>query len=89
MIRAGAPKRFWDHAIEFEAYVRSHTAHDIYLLGGEVPETIMFGKTSDISQFCELGWYDWVMFHDGLIAFPDVQPVLGRYLAHQLILGRQ
>jgi len=50
MVRAGAPKPFWADAIELEAYVRSNTAHDIFILQGEVPGTVMSGKTSDISQ---------------------------------------
>ena len=42
-----------DDALEFEAYVRSNTALGIYMLQGEVLETVMLGGTSDISQFCE------------------------------------
>ena len=62
MVRAGAPKPFWADAIKLEAYVRSNTAHDIFILQGEVPETVMSGETSDISQFCEFAFYDWIMF---------------------------
>jgi hypothetical protein len=32
MVRSGAPKRLWDDCLEREAYVRSHTVHDIYRL---------------------------------------------------------
>jgi hypothetical protein len=49
MVRAGAPKPFWADAIELKAYVGSNTAHDIFILQGEVPETVMLGKTSNIS----------------------------------------
>ena len=38
-----------DDALEFEAYVRSHTALGIYILQREVPEAVMLGGTSDIS----------------------------------------
>jgi hypothetical protein len=58
MVCAGAPKPFWANAIELEAYVCSNTTHDIYILQGEVPETVMSGETSDISQFCEFAFYD-------------------------------
>ena len=37
MVRSGAPKRIWDNALEFEAYVRSNTALGIYILQGEIP----------------------------------------------------
>jgi hypothetical protein len=50
MIKTGAPKRLWDHCIEFKGLICSHTANDIYATGGEVPETIMKGGTADISQ---------------------------------------
>ena len=87
MVRAGAPKRIWGDALEFEAYVRSNIALYIYMLQGEVPETIMFGGNSDVSQFCEHGFYDWVMFRDEPIQYPDENPVLGRYLGPEIDVG--
>ena len=50
MVQVGATKRIWDNALEFEAYVRSNTALDIYMIQEKVPETVMLGGTSDISQ---------------------------------------
>ena len=85
----GAPKKIWDEALEYEAYVRSNTAHDIYILQVEVSETVMSGKTSDISQFSELAFYQWVMFRDDPIQFPDENPVLGRYLGPALNVGME
>ena len=41
---------------------------------------MMSGKTPDISQFCEFAFYDWVMFGNDPIAFPNENPVLGCYL---------
>jgi len=80
MLQTKTPRRLWDDCLEYEAYVRSHTAHDIYKLDGEVPETIMSGETADISQFCELGWYDWLKYRSTTVAFPEPPLVLGRYL---------
>ena len=51
MVRSKAPKRLWDNCLEREAYVRSLTAHDIYRPDGQVPETLVSGKTADISPF--------------------------------------
>ncbi len=87
MVQAGAPKPFWADAIKLEAYVRSNTAHDIFILQGEVPETVMLSKTSDISQFCEFAFYDWIMFRDQLVAFSNDNPVLGRYLGPAIDVG--
>jgi hypothetical protein len=62
MVRAGAPKPFWADAIEFEAYVQSHTCWPIYELQGETPETVLSVETADISLFCELSFYEWIWF---------------------------
>ena len=71
MIYTGAPKALWDHCLELEALIRSHTVNGIYEAGGQVPETIMMGGTANISHIGECGWFDWVMFRDNLPTFPD------------------
>ena len=38
------------------------TASRSYKSGKEVPKTVMSGEASDISQFCKLEWFEWVMF---------------------------
>jgi hypothetical protein len=51
-----------------------------YMLDGGTPETVMKGHTAGISQICEFGWCDWVMFCDTPAAqCPDDGMVLGRY----------
>ena len=42
---------------------------------------------ADISQFCEFAFYDWIMFRDQPVAFPDDNPVLGRYLGPAIDVG--
>ena len=87
MVRAGEIKQIWDDALQFEAYVISNTALDIYMLQGELPKTVMLVGTSDRSQFCEHGFYDQVMFRDKPIQYPDKNPVLGRYLGPEIDVG--
>ena len=87
MVQAGAPKQIWDDTLDFEAYVRSHTALDVYVLQVQVPKTVMLGGNFDISQFCEHGFYDWFMFRDEPIQYPDENPVLGRYLVPAIDVG--
>eukprot|EP00804_Cyclotella_cryptica_P027817 CCRYP_009226-RA/>CCRYP_009226-RA protein AED:0.27 eAED:0.33 QI:0/0/0/1/0/0/4/0/432 len=79
LTRSGAPRRLWCFALEYEAYVRSHTAHDIYRLDGRVPRQSSL-ETADISPFCEFGFWDWVKFSDQGVAFPGDALVLGKYL---------
>ena len=57
MVRAGAPKRIWDGALEFEAYVRSHTGLGVDMLHGVFPGTMMLGVNSYIRQLYEHGLY--------------------------------
>ena len=45
------------------------------------------GETSNISQFCEFAFYDWIMFRDQPVAFLDDNPVLGRYLRPAINVG--
>jgi hypothetical protein len=87
MVRSGAPKCLWDHCLEREAYIRSNTAHDIFSLNGQVPETIVSGETADISPFALFKWYEWVMFRDTSVPFPDDQMVLGRDLGPAIDIG--
>ena len=65
----------------------SNTACGIYKLDGEVPETIMSGETSNISQFCELKWFEWVMFQDKTVPYPNDHFRLGRYLSLIIDIG--
>ena len=80
IISTGSPKVLWDHCIKLIALIWSHTAHTVYELQGEVPETIMTGQMVDISNICEYDWYEWVMFPDNTTSFPDDKLTLGRYL---------
>ena len=74
-------------ALEYESYIHSHTAHDIYSLDERVPETVVSGETADISPFCEFGFWDWVKFRDQGVAFPDDALVLGKYLGPSIDVG--
>ena len=50
MDQAGSHEWIWGVALELEAYVRLYKYLDIYMIQVEVPETVMLGGTSDISQ---------------------------------------
>ena len=84
---SGCPKRLWDDCMELESFIRSHTALDNWQLQGQVPQTFMTGQTADISQFYELEWYEWVMYHDSAIKFPNDKLVLGKWLGPAIDIG--
>ena len=80
LLKTATTKALWDHCLEYEALIRSHTANGIFANNGEVPETVLKGTTADISAISEFGWYDWVMYHEPTASFPDY------ILVHPLML---
>ena len=67
MIRTSSPKVLWEDCLELEAEIQSSTARNILKLEGEVPKTVMNGETTNITQLCEFGWYDWVYFRNNVV----------------------
>ena len=55
MMDACSPLQLWDYCGELEACVMSNTAHRSLLLDGQVPETLVLGKISDILYITEFG----------------------------------
>ena len=47
----------------------------------------MSGETSDISEFCKLDWFEWVMFWDKTALFPDDVLKLVSYLGPLIDVG--
>ena len=87
MIKSRCPKTLWDDCMELESMIRSHTAKHSFGLQGETPETRVLGVTPDISAFAEFGWYQWVMFRDTSVTYPEDNEVLGRYLGPSFDIG--
>ena len=87
MVREKSPKVLWDHCLEQQANVRSNTDHSIYGLDCQVLETMVSGETADILTFTEYKWYEWVMFWDTSVSFPEDYMVLGQYLSPALDIG--
>ena len=87
LVKSKCPKRLWDHCLERQAYVRSFTAHDIFSLNGQVPETIISGETADISPFAEFRWYEPIKYRDTSIPFPEDKMRFGRDLGPAIDIG--
>ena len=85
--RQRSPGKLWDHCLELEGYIRSHTALDNYELQGEVPETLLSGQTADISPFVYCGWYEWIKWWDPKASYPEPKEVLGRWLGPAIDIG--
>ena len=87
MLKRPSPKDLWDYCIELQAKIRSHPAHDLYQLEGEVPATWMGNGTFDISPICECEWYEWIYCRDEKAKFPQASEVLGRSLGPASDIG--
>jgi hypothetical protein len=86
-LRSGCNNRFWDDCIIREAYVRSHTYLDIFVLEGQVPESKVKGENVDISTIAEYPWYEWVKFRDTAATLPVSKNQLGRDLGAAIDIG--
>jgi hypothetical protein len=51
----------------------------MFKLNGQVPETVMLGKTADILIICSFDWYDGVYYYKQNAKFPASKMTLGRY----------
>ena len=87
MLQEGSPKTLWEHAIELEDMIRSHTALDIYALEGQVPEAVMPRPTTDISNLCEYKWFQWVIYYEPITGYPDSKKSIGRNLGPAIDVG--
>ena len=87
MLKSGCHEPLWDHCVELEAWISSHTALDIYGLEGQVPETVMSGQTGDISSVCEFEWLELVMFFQPKETYPDDKMFIDRCLGPVIDVG--
>jgi hypothetical protein len=87
MLSSKAPKVLWDHCLELEGLIRSHTASEHFELNGQVPESVISGQPADISPFIEYAWYDWLKFYDQSASYPEDKEVYGRWLSPAIDIG--
>ena len=87
MTKYKSPRRLWDHCVELEGYIRSHTALDLYELENEVPETKLSGTTAEIAPFAAFHWYQWVKWLDPNAQLPEPKEQLGRWLGPSTDVG--
>ncbi len=71
MLVMRAPRRLWVDFLEPEAYIHSHSANNVYHLDGKVSEMYMSEETADISYFCKLACYNWIMYRPDTIDYPN------------------
>ena len=87
ILKKKIPKVLWDHCIELESAVRPHTLNGSFELNGQVPKTHMNRKTADFLEFADFEWYEWLMFRDNEVSYPNEKLTLGRYLGPSTEIG--
>jgi hypothetical protein len=85
MTKSNAPRILWDHSFQLQAEICSHTALDLFTLGGDTPTTKLLGDTADISHLCQFEWYQYVWFIHPSDKLDSKH--IGRYLGPSHLVG--
>ena len=62
--RSGSPKCLWCFLGEYITAIQRLTMHDLPGLDGMVPEAQYNGGFTNISEYCQFDWYDYVWYMD-------------------------
>jgi hypothetical protein len=88
MMHSRAPKQLWDYCTIYQCEIRSLTAHPHYSLNGGTPYEIVTGRTPDISEYLDFGWYDDLWYFDQEADFPNDARKLGKWMGVAHCLGQ-
>jgi len=77
MDRKRVPEELWDYGLEYTADLRRFIARPE--LDYRTPYEVLTGDTSDISDYLNFEFYQWVKVYDP-VAFPGTREYLGRWL---------
>jgi hypothetical protein len=64
MVKHKVPKRLLDYSIVWACKIMSLTSNSAFSLEGCTPAEQITGKTPDISEYLDFGFYDWVWFKE-------------------------
>ena len=70
----------WCYACEWRASVMTLTSINIFQLEGQNLYMATLGEMGDISNLCNIGWYEWVYFCQNTDSFPYQKEELCRWL---------
>ena len=76
-----------DHCLELESRIRSATTIPCFDLDQQTPEAKMHGMSSDISDICAFGCYEWVMFNESQATLSETKFQVGRWLGPAVDVG--
>ena len=87
MLKRNVPKKIWDHCLELESRILSDTTLPRFDLDHQTPEAKMHGMSAEISDICEIEFYEWVMFNDSQSTFPETKFLVVRWLGPAVDIG--
>ena len=64
MVKRNVPKRLWDYGIVWAHEIMALTSNSSFNLDGRTPMKQITGKTPDISEYLDFGFYDWIWYKD-------------------------
>ena len=64
MVKKNVPRRLWDYGLRWVCEVQNRTANSARDLGGRCPLEKVTGKSVDISEYLDFGFYDWVWYKE-------------------------
>ena len=79
MRESNSPMLLWDYAIERRALIHNVIPRPLFQAQGKTPTECTLGVSSDISNICHFGWYEFVYYRD-FGSFPENKEKLGRVL---------
>ena len=74
-----SPLKFWDYCTERRVLINNLTSKNLFQLDGGNANLKITGETGDISNLCQLGWFEWCYYRDRN-NFPYQEEKLGRCL---------
>ncbi len=86
MRRTRAPLRLWDYCAIYQCELRNLITHPLYQLNGRTPHELVVGRTPDISEYLDFGWYDNEWYYDQDAPFPTESRKLAKWIgvAHRV-----
>jgi hypothetical protein len=64
MVRKNVPQRLWDYGLQWVCNIQNCTSNSSRGLNGRCPLEQITGKTVDISEYLDFGFYDWIWYRE-------------------------
>ena len=61
-IQANSPLILWCFCLERRALVNRSIVKNNFQLNGTTPHSFLTGETTNISNICAFGWYEWIKY---------------------------